>query len=219
MARKPKAAPVADTPQAARADLPVPNDAPAPVRRGRKPKVAAASSQPITTAANGNAVAQALVAAAANTAIMDERAKPIRARLGRKPKQSIDDAATLLLQDDGQEQSEARADQPEAMQPTLDEGDTSVAEMDVHGAVAEGGSAPSGDTDPDKSADDALLPSLGLDAVDRAKPAAHWNRETDAVQFYWPEIERTASQEGPNQVMAKLLVAARAEGANSRWPL
>ncbi len=39
------------------------------------------------------------------------------------------------------------------------------------------------------------------------------------VRFDWPEIERTAAQEGPNQGMAKLLVAARAEGANSRWPL
>jgi len=39
------------------------------------------------------------------------------------------------------------------------------------------------------------------------------------VRFDWSAIERTAAQEGPNQGMAKLLVAARAEGANSRWPL
>ena len=52
-----------------------------------------------------------------------------------------------------------------------------------------------------------------------ATPAAQWDKATDAVRFDWPEIERTASQDGPNQVMAKLLVAARAEGANSRWPL
>ena len=41
----------------------------------------------------------------------------------------------------------------------------------------------------------------------------------DTVRFDWPAIERTAAQEGPNQGMAKLLVAARAEGASSRWPL
>ena len=41
----------------------------------------------------------------------------------------------------------------------------------------------------------------------------------DTVQFDWPAIERTAAEDGPNQGMAKLLVAARAEGANSRWPL
>ena len=52
-----------------------------------------------------------------------------------------------------------------------------------------------------------------------SRPAAQWDRATDTVQFDWPEIERTASQVGPNQVMAKLLVAARAEGARSRWPL
>jgi len=38
------------------------------------------------------------------------------------------------------------------------------------------------------------------------------------VRFDWPAIERVAAQGGPNQAMAKLLVAARAEGAQSRWP-
>ena len=52
-----------------------------------------------------------------------------------------------------------------------------------------------------------------------AQPAAQWDRATDTVRFDWAVIERTAAQGGPNQVMAKLLVAARAEGANSRWPL
>lgn len=51
-----------------------------------------------------------------------------------------------------------------------------------------------------------------------SKRAAQWDHATDTAQFDWPEIERTASQQGPNQVMAKLLIAARAEGANSRWP-
>lgn len=50
-------------------------------------------------------------------------------------------------------------------------------------------------------------------------PAVQWDRVTDAVQFDWAAIENTASQGGPNQGMAKLLVAARAQGANSRWPL
>ena len=51
-----------------------------------------------------------------------------------------------------------------------------------------------------------------------SKPAAQWDAASDTVQFDWPEIEQTASRPGPNQVMAKLLVAARAEGAKSRWP-
>ena len=51
-----------------------------------------------------------------------------------------------------------------------------------------------------------------------SKSAARWDPAADTVQFDWPEIEQTASRPGPNQVMAKLLVAARAEGATSRWP-
>lgn len=66
---------------------------------------------------------------------------------------------------------------------------------------------------------DAVPPSSRPDDATSAKPAAQWDRATDTVRFDWAEIERTASQEGVNQVMAKLLVAARAEGANSRWPL
>jgi hypothetical protein len=56
-------------------------------------------------------------------------------------------------------------------------------------------------------------------AATSGQPAAVWDRARDKVRFDWAEIERTASQDGPNQVMAKLLVAARAEGATSRWPL
>jgi len=67
--------------------------------------------------------------------------------------------------------------------------------------------------------DDLQQPLSGLDVPSSTKPAAHWDRVTDTVQFDWPAIERTAAEDGPNQDMAKLLVAARAEGANSRWPL
>ena len=55
-------------------------------------------------------------------------------------------------------------------------------------------------------------------AATPSKSAARWDPAADTVQFDWPEIEQTASRPGPNQVMAKLLVAARAEGATSRWP-
>jgi len=68
---------------------------------------------------------------------------------------------------------------------------------------------------------DAAPPSPYQDTATPAHPAqpvAHWDRATDTVRFEWAEIERTAAQSGPNQAMAKLLVAARAEGANSRWP-
>ena len=59
--------------------------------------------------------------------------------------------------------------------------------------------------------------------VDAGTPAvtssvAKWNAAMGTISFDWPAIEQTAAVEGPNQVMAKLLLAARAEGANSRWP-
>ncbi len=61
-------------------------------------------------------------------------------------------------------------------------------------------------------------PSPAKTAAAPSKSAAHWDPAADTVQFDWAEIEQTASRPGPNQVMAKLLVAARAEGASSRWP-
>jgi hypothetical protein len=48
--------------------------------------------------------------------------------------------------------------------------------------------------------------------------AARWDPVTGTPTFDWPRIEQVAATEGPNQSMAKLLLAARAEGANSRWP-
>jgi len=80
-------------------------------------------------------------------------------------------------------------------------------------------SASQPDADPGGSTVEAAQPSAEMDASTPTKPAAQWDRAKDMVRFDWPEIERTAAQEGPNQGMAKLLVAARAEGANSRWPL
>ncbi len=75
------------------------------------------------------------------------------------------------------------------------------------------------DADPGRLSGDLQQSLPGLDVSSSTKPAAHWDRATDTVQFDWPAIERTAAEDGPNQGMAKLLVAARAEGANSRWPL
>jgi hypothetical protein len=62
-------------------------------------------------------------------------------------------------------------------------------------------------------------PAHAIEPAVAARPAAQWNRTTDTVRFDWPEIEQTASRDGPHQGMAKLLMAARAQGANSRWPL
>ena len=71
---------------------------------------------------------------------------------------------------------------------------------------------------------DDLETEAGLASeVDAGTPAiassvAKWNAAMGTISFDWPAIEQTAAAAGPNQVMAKLLLAARAEGANSRWP-
>ncbi len=218
MARKPKVAPVADAPQAAvGAELPFMDDAPAPARRGRKPKAAAALPEPATEADSSSVAANAATANATDT---EEGDAPGRAQRGRKPKQRTDDGAMSLPQDDAHEQLEAEAHQHEAAaEPAPAEGDPLIAEMAFPIGDAESSDASSGDVAPGNSADEIVSPSPGVETAARAKPAAQWDRATDTVQFDWPEIERTASEDGPNQAMAKLLIAARAEGANSRWPL
>jgi len=90
----------------------------------------------------------------------------------------------------------------------------------VHGGgLSAGGGGDDGNAAEDKPAGGAAPPSAALVTVAASKPAARWDRATDTVQFDGPEIERAASRDGPNQAMAKLLVAARAEGADARWPL
>jgi len=130
---------------------------------------------------------------------------PVQGRAGRRPKVR-DAAATPSLIEQALEQQP----EPDASQPAAIGDDALIAEMAYPVSAGEGNGVPADGTAPAPPAQDASAP---------AKPAARWDRATDTVQFDWPEIERTASQGGPNQVMAKLLVAARAEGANSRWPL
>lgn len=217
MARKPKTAPVADVPQAAvGVELPFMDDAPAPTRRGRKPK--AAMSPELDTAVDSS---DAAIAAKANDAVaVDVEDEPLPSRRCRKPKQRTDDAAVVLPQDDAHEQLEAEAHQPEAAaEPALADSDAMIAEMDVQSAEAHSSEASSNAVDPGTSVEADVSASPSLDEMARAKPAARWDRATDTVQFDWPDIERTAAQDRPNQAMAKLLIAARAEGANSRWPL
>ncbi len=116
---------------------------------------------------------------------------------------SLTEAAT-------EQQPGADPEAPGADQAAATEDDAMIAEM-AYPVSAGAGS----DAVPPPPGPDATTPAQ----LDAAKPAAQWDRATDTVRFDWAEIERTASQDGANQVMAKLLVAARAEGANSRWPL
>ena len=124
---------------------------------------------------------------------------PVRGKPGRKPKPQPEAALP------------AEATLPDSMVAQASGQDDMIAEM-AYPVSADAGSPSSSDAgDP--------APALGHNMASTAKPAARWDQAADTVQFDWPEIERTAAQDGPNQAMAKLLVAARAEGAHSRWPL
>ena len=75
-----------------------------------------------------------------------------------------------------------------------------------------------GSTDDAVETDASLASQADAGPLTATRSAAKWNAATGAISFDWAAIEQTAGTEGPNQAMAKLLLAARDEGANSRWP-
>ncbi len=216
MARKPKAARSNDFASSPEEVLAALSDAPAPLRRGRKPKVAA-SAEPLTTmdsddAASGSADADA-----------DPIAAPVRKRPGPKPKQrAIRDAAAPLRKGAGAKPGrKARASDaaPDPISAADSRPDAGTDDQQDHHEQRRGPEPATPEPTSALVASNAAPSGSSQNAAASAQPAAQWDRATGTVRFDWAEIERTASQDGPNQVMAKLLVAARAEGATSRWPL
>ncbi len=180
---------------------------PVPARRGRKPKTA----EPIALAAAPDDDIEAVEAAAATVKLGK---KPVRGKPGPKPKLRPEAAMPALPEEDVRQPAMNLDQLDTTVQQASDHDDETIAEMAYPVSADADGTTPSSNT----GVDDAV-PTPGQEGCNPSKPAARWDQATDTVQFDWPEIERTAAQGGPNQVMAKLLVAARAEGANSRWPL
>ena len=197
MARKPKAASSNDFATSPEGVLAALSDAPAPVRRGRKPK-AAAAPEPVVTMDSDDAAGGT---ADADGSIADPVAAPLRERPGPKPKRRAGAAEAPQLRTGAEAKPRQKARASDAAPEPVSAAD---GRPDATSASAASGAAPSGSSQ---------------NAATSAQPAARWDRATGTVRFDWAEIERTALQAGVNQVMAKLLVAARAEGANSRWPL
>ena len=202
--------PMARTPKA---DTP-----PTPARRGRKPEAAAASP---TAAPAPEGDDTAAGAADADIAAPAEGSTPARGRRGRKPGQQTATTEPALplaaSMDRVADEASPSADRPE---PAGNEGDTPVAEMAVPVSGAPKSNASSKEHESAApQAGDAVSTSSHSDMVAPAVPAARWDEASDRVSFDWPAIERTAAEHGANQAMAKLLIAARAEGAHSRWPL
>ncbi len=192
-----------------------PDPAPSPVsaRRSGKPKAAGTpAGLPIAGGSDATTVETAGVDAVTDAFV----GQPTPGRQGRPPKQRAEAAISSGFEADAVKRPVADVDALEAaVGPPSPGDDALIAEMAYPVSAAEGSDTPSSSGGSD---DGVAAPQPGLDAAAPAKPAAQWERATGAVRFDWAEIERAASHEGPNQAMAKLLVAARAEGANSRWP-
>jgi hypothetical protein len=222
MARKPKAARSNDFASSPEEVLAALSDAPAPVRRGRKPK-AAASAEPLATMDSDDAVGGGVDA---DGSIADPVAAPVRKRPGPKPKQQAGAAEAAPLRTGAGAKpgrkaraSDATPDPMSAADGRPDAGTDGQQDQQDQQEQLRGPEPATPEPTSASAASNAAPSGSSQNAVTSAQPAAQWDRATDTVRFNWAEIERTASQDGPNQVMAKLLVAARAEGATSRWPL
>jgi hypothetical protein len=207
--RKPKAQLHPDVAAALPVALAAMDDAPAPARRSRTAKPIAPSPEPSASGQDDPALSG--VEADAPTAAPTKA--PGRKGQGRKPKQAAGSEAAASIQDGATELQDQTPDQPEA-KASLD-----LIEADVLAAAAASQVETAADSGPVSPASEAAQSVPEAKAYVPAKPAAYWDRTTDRVRFDWPAIEQAAAQDGPNQGMAKLLVAARAEGAASRWPL
>ncbi len=219
MARKPKAARSNEFATSPEEVLAVLGDAPTPARGGRKPK-AAVSPEPVATMNSDDAVGGT---ADADGSIADPVAAPARKRPGPKPKQRAGAAEAAPLQDhaDAKPRRETQAPDadPEPVSAADGKPDGETDGQQDRQEQPRGLEPPTPEPAPTLATSNAASSGSSQNVAAPAQPAVQWDRATDTVRFDWAEIERTASQDGPNQVMAKLLVAARAEGANSRWPL
>jgi hypothetical protein len=191
---------------------------PGPARRGRKPKATTASPAMAPSVEDDDTPSAAADAAAAAPA---EGSTPARGRRGRKPGPRADAMEPALPPTAGAGRVAAKASpSADGPEPAGDDGDAMIAERAVPvSGEPDGDAGPEEHEDAAPQAGDVVPPFLPADKSAPATPAARWDRASDTVSFDWPAIERTAAQQGANQAMAKLLLAALAEGAQARWPL
>jgi len=218
MARKPKVTRTTKaTATGAEPKRPAPAEMPAPARRGRPPKTAQAASQ-AAAAENSDDLAIGIADSGASGAGIDAGGAPAQKRQGRKPKATGSVAAAFLRNEPRRVKGSQARKLDDAEDAAEAEDAALVAEAVEAGGLSAGSGSPDRKSDEGKAADEPPPPAA-LNTAASPQPAAHWDRATDTVRFDWPKIEQTAAQQGANQVMAKLLITARAEGANSRWPL
>jgi len=218
MARKPKTQPSPEAVTATPAEeLAGMNETPTPARRGRKQKADTSSPALPSVMLNDDTATTDAEADADEAVPLDAP----RRRGSNRKSASPETATTAPPRREQTKRGRGRTFRQLDAETTPDPVEQNAQET---GPVSRPEAAASADpvqsdAGPGRLSDDLQQPLPGLDVPSSTKPAAHWDRATDTVQFDWPAIERTAAEDGPNQGMAKLLVAARAEGANSRWPL
>ena len=217
MARKPKTQPNPDNTVAVQVPEPtVPDEAAAPARRGRKSKAATLSFASPPAADVGSPSPDDARADAPKAAPTEA---PGRKGQSRKPKQAAGGQGAPSIQHSAAEPRDQVPDQPKVeVNSDLTGDDAPTAAVAPQAETAADSDPVQPDRDPGSPASEAAQSAPEAKASVPAEPAAHWDQATDTVEFDWPTIERVAAQGGPNQGMAKLLVAARAEGTSSRWP-
>ncbi|MGI4799287.1 MAG: hypothetical protein ACRYF2_10485 [Janthinobacterium lividum] len=150
---------------------------------------------------------------------VSEKALPAKARRGRKPnvlaalETAEASAAGITASSDGQTSVVEAVDLVSAPIPMK-----ARRKRTINSQPSQPQSALQADPIDDLETDASLAREVDAGTPTGASSAAKWNAAMGTISFDWPAIEQTAAAEGPNQVMAKLLLAARAEGANSRWP-
>ena len=151
-----------------------------------------------------------------------EKALPAKARRGRKPKPA---SAPETAEADVSATGMTSSDHPKSMgveNLDLTPMATSVKarrkrKIDSQPSLPET-AAQADPTDDVVETDASLANQADVGALTATPSAVKWNAATGAISFDWPAIEQAAAIEGPNRAMAKLLLAARDEGANSLWP-
>ncbi len=221
MARKPKTqlGPEAATATPAE-ELAAMNETPTPARRGRRQKTDTSSPALPSVVLNDDAATNGVEADVDDAVPVDAS----RRRGSNRKSASPETATAAPLRREQTKPGRGRTPRQLDAETTPDPVEQNAQDAQDAGQVSQPEAAASADpvrsdAGPGRLSDDLQQPLPGLDVPSSTKPAAHWDRATDTVQFDRPAIERTAAEDGPNQGMAKLLVAARAEGADSRWPL
>ena len=148
---------------------------------------------------------------AADTGAEIGSSPPAKARQGRKPKAHSDAGMPATLDADTENA---------ALKPVPSSGDDEPSDVQTDSTALLSTSPRK--TPRRRDAQGELPTKASTDAAAASQQAhssaAKWDANTGRTTFDWPAIEQVAASDGPNQAMAKLLLAARAEGADSRWP-